>query len=34
MLEGKTDKARTLLESLQNEPNLKEAVAKNLEMIP
>lgn len=34
MLEGKTDEARTLLESLQNEPNLKEAVAKNLEMIP
>lgn len=34
MLEGKTDEARTLLESLQNEPNLKEAIAKNLEMIP
>ena len=34
MLEGKTNEARTLLESLQNEPNLKEAVAKNLEMIP
>lgn len=33
MLEGKTYEARTLLESLQNEPNLKEAVAKNLEMI-
>lgn len=33
MLEGKTDEARTLLESLQNEPNLKEAVAKNLEMV-
>lgn len=34
MLEGKTDEARTLLESLQNESNLKEAIAKNLEMIP
>ena len=34
MLEGKTDEARTLLESLQNEPNLKEAITKNLEMIP
>lgn len=34
MLEGKTNEARTLLESLQNEPNLKEAIAKNLEMIP
>lgn len=34
MLEGKTDEARTLLESLQNEPNLKEVIAKNLEMIP
>lgn len=34
MLEGKTDEARILLESLRNEPNLKEAVAKNLEMIP
>lgn len=34
MLEGQTDEARTLLESLQNEPNLKEAIAKNLEMIP
>lgn len=33
MLEGQTDEARTLLESLQNEPNLKEAIAKNLEMI-
>lgn len=34
MLEGKTNEARTLLESLQNEPNLKEVIAKNLEMIP